>query len=76
MINVKEWGGAVVFISITIAIGVWLLILSNERTSVLMYVGDCVDKHASAEGFIGESEDKWNAFVNKCFNEYRASRTE
>ena len=43
---------------------------ANDRDDALMYVGDCVDIMAFADGMTGTPEEKWNVYAGHCAARY------
>ena len=61
--------GIALGITATLAL-VLLLTNANKKDEALMYVGDCVDIYAEADGMTGTPQEKWNVYAGHCAARY------
>lgn len=55
-----------IWIALFLVIMVGVLILSDMRTDAVMNFGDCIDKKALEDEFVGSLSEAWETYAEYC----------
>ena len=62
---------AFIVVLVFLLVAGFLFVRSRERERVLMFIGDCVEQKAEADGNGSPLPDLWNTYYQECAREYQ-----